>query len=285
MPGPRWAACCSTTSGLSHDGGVLLCIVPSAGQRFLRSESIQHGNQRTTDRHATRWHWRTGTYYVNGAAFWDERAGSLEEQALIPIESPKRNGLDAQRSRGEAQPDDVLPGAVPGRIRLARRDARADRQSDRAVRARDGFVPIEVRHGIRARLEAAKFRGRLHGGRIGGANRCFTAWGAAPVAIRPMPTWASRWPTSGWTRRIVDEGAGEGRFKTPSLRNVAVRGRFMHDGRFSTLQEVIEFYNSGVQDNPSLDQALRTIRCNSISRRSRSSNWWRISTRSRTTRS
>ena len=55
---------------------------------------------------------------------------------------------------------------------------------------------------------------------------------------------------------IVDAGAGEGRFKTPSLRNVAVRGRFMHDGRFSTLQEVIEFYNSGVQDNPSLDQSL-----------------------------
>jgi hypothetical protein len=56
---------------------------------------------------------------------------------------------------------------------------------------------------------------------------------------------------------VEDEGAGEGRFKTPSLRNAAVRGRFMHDGRFATLQEVIEFYNSGVQDNPSLDQGLR----------------------------
>ena len=56
---------------------------------------------------------------------------------------------------------------------------------------------------------------------------------------------------------IEDEGAGEGRFKTPSLRNVAVRGRFMHDGRFATLQEVVEFYNSGVQDTPPLDQSLR----------------------------
>jgi hypothetical protein len=55
---------------------------------------------------------------------------------------------------------------------------------------------------------------------------------------------------------VIDEGAGEGRFKTPSLRNVAVRGRFMHDGRFATLQEVVEFYNSGVQDNPALDQSL-----------------------------
>jgi cytochrome c peroxidase len=56
---------------------------------------------------------------------------------------------------------------------------------------------------------------------------------------------------------IVDEGAGQGRFKTPSLRNVAVRGHFMHDGRFATLQEVVEFYNSQVQDTPNLDESLR----------------------------
>jgi cytochrome c peroxidase len=56
---------------------------------------------------------------------------------------------------------------------------------------------------------------------------------------------------------VIDPGAGEGRFKTPSLRNVAVRGRFMHDGRFATLEEVVEFYNSNVQDNPALDESLR----------------------------
>jgi cytochrome c peroxidase len=56
---------------------------------------------------------------------------------------------------------------------------------------------------------------------------------------------------------IVDEGAGEGRFKTPSLRNIEVRGHFMHDGRFSTLEEVVEFYNSQVQDTPNLDESLR----------------------------
>ena len=39
----------------------------------------------------------------------------------------------------------------------------------------------------------------------------------------------------------VDQGAGEGKFKTGSLRNVEVRGTFMHDGRFSSLEEVVEF--------------------------------------------
>jgi hypothetical protein len=55
----------------------------------------------------------------------------------------------------------------------------------------------------------------------------------------------------------ADEGAGSGRFKTMSLRNVGVRERFMHDGRFSTLEEVIEFYNSGVQDNLNLDNRMK----------------------------
>ena len=56
----------------------------------------------------------------------------------------------------------------------------------------------------------------------------------------------------------LDPGAGNGLFKAPSLRNVEVRGHFMHDGRFSTLQEVIEFYNSEIQNNPFLDPVLKT---------------------------
>ena len=35
------------------------------------------------------------------------------------------------------------------------------------------------------------------------------------------------------------------KFKTPTLRNIEVTGPYMHDGRFSTLEEVIEHYNSG----------------------------------------
>ena len=44
-------------------------------------------------------------------------------------------------------------------------------------------------------------------------------------------------------------GLGEDRdkFRAPSLRNIAVRSPFMHDGRFATLAQVIEHYSSGVQ--------------------------------------
>jgi cytochrome c peroxidase len=46
-------------------------------------------------------------------------------------------------------------------------------------------------------------------------------------------------------------------FKVPTFRNVAVTGPYMHDGRFKTLEEVIEHYNSGIQANPNLDSLLR----------------------------
>ena len=52
--------------------------------------------------------------------------------------------------------------------------------------------------------------------------------------------------------------AGETRiFKSPSLKNVGASRAFMHDGRFATLAEVVEFYNSGIQTGPALNNRLR----------------------------
>jgi cytochrome c peroxidase len=47
-----------------------------------------------------------------------------------------------------------------------------------------------------------------------------------------------------------------GRMKTPTLRNIQVTGPYMHDGRFKTLDEVIEHYNSGIKRSASLDPLL-----------------------------
>ncbi|MBK7181673.1 MAG: c-type cytochrome [Bacteroidetes bacterium] len=47
-----------------------------------------------------------------------------------------------------------------------------------------------------------------------------------------------------------------GKFKTPSLRNVELTAPYMHDGRFSTLEQVVEHYNSQVKITPSLDPIL-----------------------------
>ncbi len=48
-----------------------------------------------------------------------------------------------------------------------------------------------------------------------------------------------------------------GLFKTPSLRNVAVSGPYMHDGRFEVLEEVIEHYNSGGTPSPTISPFMK----------------------------
>jgi cytochrome c peroxidase len=45
-------------------------------------------------------------------------------------------------------------------------------------------------------------------------------------------------------------------FRAPSLKSVATSRHFMHDGRFNSLGEVVEFYNSGVQPSPLLDHRM-----------------------------
>lgn len=47
-----------------------------------------------------------------------------------------------------------------------------------------------------------------------------------------------------------------GKFKIPGLRNIALTAPYMHDGRFSTLEEVVNFYNSGINFNPNLHPSL-----------------------------
>ena len=49
------------------------------------------------------------------------------------------------------------------------------------------------------------------------------------------------------------------KFKTPTLRNIEFTAPYMHDGRFSTLEEVIEHYNSGGNYSPTVDPLMKKI--------------------------
>lgn len=51
-----------------------------------------------------------------------------------------------------------------------------------------------------------------------------------------------------------------GRFKTPTLRNIALTAPYMHDGRFKTLEEVIDFYSSGVHAGINTDSKMTRAR-------------------------
>ncbi len=55
---------------------------------------------------------------------------------------------------------------------------------------------------------------------------------------------------------LTGDPADDGKFKIPTLRNIEMTAPYMHDGRFATLEEVIEHYNSGIQAHPNLDDRL-----------------------------
>jgi cytochrome c peroxidase len=48
-----------------------------------------------------------------------------------------------------------------------------------------------------------------------------------------------------------------GKFKVPTLRNIALTAPYMHDGRFATLREVLDHYNSGLFETPFADPLMK----------------------------
>ena len=56
---------------------------------------------------------------------------------------------------------------------------------------------------------------------------------------------------------VSGDAADRYKFKVPSLRNVALTAPYMHDGRFGTLEAVLDFYSGSVTDSPTLDPILK----------------------------
>jgi cytochrome c peroxidase len=197
----------------------------------------------------------------NSAYFWDGRAASLEEQALQPISDPKEmdSTVDETIRRLRAEPTYVEQfqtafGGEVNSVNLARAIASFERSllsGDSPVdRFRRGEIPAlskDARQGLwlfesrggcwRCHADSNLTDGRFHNTGIG--------WGTDP----PDP---GRYSI---TRQERDRGA----FKTPTLRNVAGTGPYMHDGSVATLEDVVRHYNRGGNPNPNLDPALKPL--------------------------
>jgi cytochrome c peroxidase len=193
-------------------------------------------------------------YYRNGRFFRDERAATLERQVLQPIADSAEMGLSLVAMEAKLRLTSYyapLFAAAFGTPKVTR---------ERVALALAQFVRSLVSTG--ARLDAvfrgggppdptvltpAEREGRalFNGG--AGCSRCHRTNALEldlpdNIGLDSVPT---------------DTGVGGGRFKTASLRNVAVRAPYMHDGRFRTLDDVVAFYDSGINADPNLDPRLR----------------------------
>ena len=58
---------------------------------------------------------------------------------------------------------------------------------------------------------------------------------------------------------VTGNPADQGAYKAPTLRNIAVSAPYMHDGRFSTLDEVIDFYSDSVKNSPTISPLMHHV--------------------------
>ena len=58
---------------------------------------------------------------------------------------------------------------------------------------------------------------------------------------------------------ITGDPMDKGAYKATTLRNIEVQGPYMHDGRFESLEQVIDFYSQGVQLTPYVDPLMHHV--------------------------
>lgn len=215
-----------------------------------------------TGRHSMRL--ANARFYENGRFFWDQRAATLEEQVLMPFQDQVEMGmtLDEVVARVEEEP------RYESYFVAAFGDSEVD--SDRISKALAQFVRSLVSTTSRydegrAAVDSLSdpfpnFSVRENRGKdlfylpppLGGLGCAHCHGTDAQIAFRAI--------SNGLDATVTDAGYGEvtglanddGTFKVPSLRNVAVGGPYMHDGRFGTLEQVIDHYSDGVQYHPTL---------------------------------
>jgi len=170
--------------------------------------------------------------------FWDGRSTSLEEQVLRPIEDPNEMDLPISDAAARA-------GLEPAE--LARALASFVRSILSGNSPYDRFV-----NGDRSALSSEEQVG-LHVFRVKG--NCISCHVGPNFTDERLHNTGIAWRDG----KLTDDGAGHGKFKTPTLREVARTAPYMHDGSLATLDAVIEYYNRGGNRNSDLDSELHPL--------------------------
>jgi len=189
------------------------------------------------------------------AFFWDARMTSLEEQVLEPIQDPNEMDMTLDEAAKRVNLDSTtIARALASYVRSI---VTGGSPFDRYINGDRNALSADERRGMQI------FRGK------GNCTACHVgptlsdeklhntgvAWKAAPAG-------------SPQTGGLTDSGAGQGNFKTPTLREVARTAPYMHDGSLATLEAVVTFYSDGGRPNPSLDPEIHPLRLSVDEKRS-----------------
>lgn len=197
--------------------------------------------------------------------FWDGRAPSLREQVLQPIQNPiemhesltnvvaklnKDEEYQAQFNRAFGTPN-ITPDRLARALeQFLLTQVACDSKFDHVLRGEATFT-VEEQRGFELFHTEYDPRHEQFGA------DCFHCHGGP---LFQSQNFANNGLDAEFTdsgRKLVTGREGDrGRFAVPSLRNVEVTGPYMHDGRFKTLEEVVEHYCTGLKRSATLDANL-----------------------------
>lgn len=181
------------------------------------------------------------------AYFYDGRAATLEEQALMPIQHPDEMALSLQEavkrlknSRLYAPMFKKIYKKEPSAELLADALAAFERTLETANTDFDKYA-----NGNKKAMTADAIAGRMVFMKKGKCFDCHFGPDFTADEFRNIGTYNGKDLNDPGRYEYTKNEADKGKFKVPGLRNVALTAPYMHNGMFKTLREVIDYY-----DNP-----------------------------------
>lgn len=200
--------------------------------------------------------------------FWDGRAHLLRDQALKPIQDPLEMNetlpnVVAKLSNSKQYRDQFIrtfgnDTITPEKMALAMEQfmlsiVSKDSKFDRFLAGQVELTESEERGRLLFSTEYNPFFPELSGADCmhchGGANFENDKYMNNGLDAEADVTDIGR-------QAVTILPGDKAKFKVPSLRNVALTAPYMHDGRFKTLEEVIDHYNAGIQESSTVDPAI-----------------------------
>ncbi|MEM1319928.1 MAG: cytochrome c peroxidase [Bacteroidota bacterium] len=199
-----------------------------------------------------------------GNIFWDNRASTIQEQSTQTLQDPIEMGMDMDLLEERVSSKDyykVLFKKAYGTDRIT---------SSLILEAIAEFINSMVTSESRFDKGLAKahsnpftdfdnFTQQENLGKLVYMNSCSGCHGSNFVQVEETSA------SNGLDQVYSDEGIGgisglrsdKGVFKVPMLRNIELTAPYMHDGRFETLEEVVDHYSSGIQAHDNLHHFLK----------------------------
>jgi cytochrome c peroxidase len=203
--------------------------------------------------------------------FWDGRARSLEDQVDFPIADPLEMNQTQKASTAKLQGDRVYKAmfqSVFGSDAITmKRVEKAIASFERTIVSGNSPFDQYEYQGHKDALAPAQVRGLavFTDPRKGNCAACHTI--GSEYALFTDNQFHNTGEGVGDNEQFSDQGhyeltrenADRGAFKTPTLRDVAKSGPYMHDGKLKTLKEVVDFYAGKGNSNPYLDKRISAI--------------------------